>query len=215
MNYTNTFISQSDVFDFLNMLYDYFHEESKNFLFELIFSTDNYSEFFDNKYQSKIQKYQMIDEVILYFKDDVLKNIEFIRDIKNYLNNDGYLVIHIFYDLVDLIYVYENGFENTVNNELLRFEVSRLNWEIIKLPNPYLYTDQLSEDVYHQLDNNYDLINLGQSTISLRKPWHITLNYISNKHYLDNQIFNEKNEVYTQFNQIIYDISKQLCGNEE
>lgn len=154
MNFTNTFISQSDVFDFLNMLYDYFHKESKNFLFELIFSTDNYSEFFDNKYQSKIQKYQMIDEVILYFKDDVLKNIEFIRDIKNYLNNDGYLVIHIFYDLVDLIYVYENGFENTVNNELLRFEVSTLNWEIIKLPNPYLYTDQLSEDVYHQLDNN-------------------------------------------------------------
>ncbi|CAI3927296.1 unnamed protein product [Commensalibacter communis] len=209
MNYVNTFISQSNILDFLNFLHGYFHKETqKHFLFELVFSTDQYSEYFFNKYQNKIQKHQVIDEENMFFNDDALKDIEFIKDIQNDLINNGYLIIHIFYDIIDLIYIYEHGFENTLNNEVLRFEISKLNWEIIQLPNPYLYADQLSEDVYQQIADNYDLFNLGQSTISLRKPWHITLNYMSNKIYSDKVIFDKKNEDFAQFNQIISDISK-------
>lgn len=97
----------------------------------------------------------------------------------------------IFYDIVDLAQAYNNDFKSTVNNELFRFEIYKLDWEVIKPPNPYLYIDTLPDDIYHQIDNDYDLVNLGQATISLKKPLHITLNLVTNIDSHKEPLFNK------------------------
>ncbi|WP_317697318.1 hypothetical protein [Xylocopilactobacillus apis] len=94
---------------------------------------------------------------------------------------------------------------------MFRFEISKLDWEVIKLPNPYLYTEDFSENLYQEIDQNYDLINLGPAIISLQKPWHVEFNFISEKQYADDLVFDKKNEVFIEFNKIISDIGKLLC----
>lgn len=217
MAYTNTFISQSNPLDFLTFLHDYLlNKNPQAFSFELIFSggneeTESDSHDFFEKYRDDIKTYQFADQEVLSFDHSSLKNLEFIKDITFHLENEGFLTLSVFYDILDLAQAYENGFRRTVKNELFRFEIYKLAWEAIKLPNPYLYTDVLPEAVYQQMDSDYDLINLGQATLSLKKPLHIIFSLVSNVEVPDEHLFDKENVLFQRFNDIVDEISVQLC----
>lgn len=217
MGYINTFISQSNPSNFFYFLHDYLlNKNTVTFSFELILSQDDedsesYFYYFSEKYKKYIKRHQFADQEILSFEHHSLKNPDLINDMTRHIESGGFLTLIVFYDILDLAQVYENGFRRTVKNELFRFDMYRLDWEAIKLPNPYLYTDVLPDDVFQQIDNDYDLLNLGQATISLNNPLHVTFNLVSDTEATDEQLFNKQNPLFQRFNNIVDEISVQLC----
>ncbi|BDR55758.1 hypothetical protein [Xylocopilactobacillus apis] len=116
MNYKNIFISQMNLGKFLSFLGEYLLKEyDQKFFFELVFSTniedENYEYNFFNKYKKEVKSFQSIGQELLYFEDKTLSNTEFIDDIVHYLEQDGFIILHIFFSIDDLMYLYTNGFE--------------------------------------------------------------------------------------------------------
>lgn len=86
----------------------------------------------------------------------------------------------MFLDIDDLSSLYKSGFCQTKRSKAFRLEIYNVEWEAIKLPNPNLYIDSLSEKAYQEIDSSYDLIALGAAMISLNKVTHINMSYIDN-----------------------------------
>ncbi|EOG1933897.1 hypothetical protein ACQFZT_004466 [Providencia stuartii] len=151
-----------------------------------------------------MKPFDELDDNLICYPVHLINNIEFARDISSYITlDDGYLIIHMFLDIDDLSSLYKSGFCQTKRSKAFRLEIYNVEWEAIKLPNPNLYIDSLSEKVYQEIDSSYDLIALGPAMISLNKVTHINMSYIDN--------LNEFNDSeYAEFHKVVDEIGVAL-----
>lgn len=157
-----------------------------------------------SKYNGELKSVDVLDIDIICYPVSLINNIEFARDISSYISpDDGFLIIHIFSDIDDLSSLYKSGFCQTKRSKAFRLEIYNIEWAAIKLPDPSLYTNSLSEEVYQEIDSGYDLIALGAVMISLNKIVRINMSYIDN--------LNEFNDSeFAKFHKVVDEIGVAL-----
>ncbi|AIN64193.1 hypothetical protein AAH235_004058 [Providencia stuartii] len=188
MNYVNTFILQNDIPFFFKKLANFLmSNKMMDYSFEMVYSSEKkissneFDDIFISKYNGELKPFDELDDNLICYPVRLINNIEFARDISSYITlDDGYLIIHMFLDIDDLSSLYKSGFCQTKRSKAFRLEIYNVEWEAIKLPNPNLYIDSLSEKAYQEIDSSYDLIALGAAMISLNKVTHINMSYIDN-----------------------------------
>lgn len=211
MNYVNTFILQNEIPFFFDKLARFLaSNKMMDYSFEMGYSNgkktkpSEFDDIFMSKYNGELKFVDVLDDNILCFPVRLINNIEFVRDISSYISpDDGFLIIHIFSDIDDLSSLYKSGFCQTKRSKAFRLEIYNIEWAAIKLPNPSLYTNSLSEEVYQEIESNYDLIALGSAIISLNKIVRINMSYIDN--------LNEFNDFeYAEFHKVVDEIGIAL-----
>ncbi|AFH94081.1 hypothetical protein ACU7RR_003933 [Providencia stuartii] len=217
MKYGNTFILQNETPFFFDKLAKFLaSNKMMDYSFEMAYSSekkavsyefneyDEFDVFFMSKYNGELKSVDVLDVDIICYPVSLINNIEFVRDISSYISpDDGFLIIHIFSDIDDLSSLYKSGFCQTKRSKAFRLEIYNVEWEAIKLPDPNLYINSLSEEVYQEIDSGYDLIDLGPVMISLNKVTHINMSYIDN--------LNEFNDFeYAEFNKVVDEIGVAL-----
>ncbi|EOD2822721.1 hypothetical protein ACJLWH_003639 [Providencia stuartii] len=211
MNYVNTFILQNEIPFFFDKLARFLaSNKMMDYSFEMGYSNgkktkpSEFDDIFMSKYNGELKFVDVLDDNILCFPVRLINNIEFVRDVSSYIApDDGYLIIDIFLNIEDISSLYKSGFFKTSKNNSLRFEIYNVEWEAIKLPDPNLYINSLSEKVYQEIDSGYDLIALGPAMIPLNKVTHINMSYIDN--------LNEFNDFeYAEFHKVVDEIGIAL-----
>ncbi|HFY9991509.1 TPA: hypothetical protein ACIIU2_004293, partial [Providencia stuartii] len=193
MKYANTFFLQNEIPFFFDKLAKFLaSNKMMDYSFEMAYSSekkiasyefneyDEFDVFFMSKYNGELKPVDVLDVDIICYPVRLINNIEFVRDISSYISpDDGFLIIHIFSDIDDLSSLYKSGFCQTKKSKAFRLEIYNIEWEMIKLPDPSMYFDHLSEEKYKKINNSYDLINLGPAIIPLNKITHINMSYIT------------------------------------
>ncbi|MDN0008585.1 hypothetical protein QVM88_20270 [Providencia stuartii] len=217
MNYDNAFILQNETAFFFDKLAKFLaSNKMMDYSFEMAYSSekkivsyefneyDEFDVFFMSKYNGELKSVDVLDVDIICYPVSLINNIEFVKDISSYISpDDGFLIIHIFSDIDDLSSLYKSGFCQTKRSKAFRLEIYNIEWDAIKLPPPNLYIKFLSEEVYQEIDSNYDLIDLGPVMIPLSKIVRINMSYIDN--------LNEYNDSeFAKFHKVVDEIGIAL-----